>query len=272
MNNKRKLNFEAFLAAHPVFHLEELAHARHQPNHLDAARNQLKHHLHRGRIKRVARKVFAAVPFGQETETYQPDPLLVATHLRLDGVFCYHTALELLGAGHAFWNVCTLFCEHPPSTLSLGSQRIQFLAHPTALRRQESIHLGLRNSERQGQQLKFTGPERTLVEGFRQPRWVGGLEELILSAAGFGVLDLGLLEQILAIYDERVLWAAVGWFLEQHQESFFVPDEYLNRLERKSPHQARYLLRSERGGRLQSRWKLIVPNRLLTWEGQHAQP
>ena len=270
MRGKRKLNFEAFLAAHPVFHLEELARARHQPNCLEAARNQLKHHLHRGRIKRVARKVFAAVPFGQEAETYQPDSLLVATRLRPDGVFCYHTALELFGAGHSLWNVCTLFCEKPPTPLSLDSQRIQFLAHPTVLHRQESIHLGLRSTERQGQRLKFTGPERTLVEGFRQPRWVGGLEELILSATGFGVLDLDLLEQILAVYDKRILWAAVGWFLEQHQDSFFVPDAYLNHLQRKSPHQARYLLRSERGGRLQSRWKLIVPDRLLIWEGQHA--
>ena len=271
MTRKSKLNFESFLAVHPVFLLEELAQARGQPDRLAAAHNQLKYHLRRGRVKRVLRGVFATVPFGYALEDFQPDPVRVAASVRPGGILSHHTALELLGAGHSLWNLCTLFCENPPTPLSLGRQRIQFLAHPTALRRQGQLRLGLRRTERQGYPLQVTGPERTLVEGFRQPRWVGGLEELIRSAAGFGVLDLDLLEQILTAYDQRLLWAAVGWFLQCYQKHFFVPDEYLNRLETARPSRPRYLIRSERGGQLQSRWNLIVPHRLLNWEGQDAE-
>lgn len=62
--------------------------------------------------------------------------------------------------------------------------------------------------------LRVTGPERTLADGFRQLRLVGGLEELVTSAAGFASLDLEQLDALLRAYDLRILYAAVGWFLE----------------------------------------------------------
>ena len=272
MDRKRKLNFEAFLATHPVFRLEELAQARNQPDQLGGARNQLKYHLRRGRIKRVARGVFAVIPFEHKPETYEPDPVLVAASIRPEGIFSHHTALELLGVGHSVWNVSTLFCDHPPPMRTLGPQRLQFLSHPAALHSKQLTRFGLRRGERRGRPLQFTGPERTLIEGFRQPRWVGGLEELVESMAGLGVLDLDLLEQLLTAYDQGTLWAAVGWFLERYQEAFFVSDTFLAHLEQRRPRQPRYLVRAERGGQLQSRWNLIAPHRLLTWEGQDAHP
>mgnify|MGYP007122523202 CR=1 FL=1 len=111
-----------------------------------------------------------------------------------------------------------------------------------------------------------------MLEGFRQPRWVGGFEELLESASGFGVLDLDLLHALLTAYDQSNIWAATGWFLERYQQEFFVPDAYLAQLEKHRPDQPTYLARNERGGTLQSRWNLIVPAYLLAWEGQHAQP
>ena len=272
MDIKRKISLEAFLNANPVFRLEEYAEAQGRPQDLDAIRNQVKYHVRRGRIKRVAAGVYAAVPFDQSPESFWPDPVLVAACLRPDGLFSHHTALELLGAGHSVWNVCTLFCESPPAPRSLGDRRIQFLAFPRALERKVLTKLGVRRAERRGCRVTHTGPERTLVEGFRQPRWIGGLEELIESASGFAVLELDLLERVLEAYGQRNLWSAVGWFLERYQERFFVPGAFLNRLEHNRPSKPRYLVRSERGGTLIHRWNLIVPSYLLEWEGQRAQP
>ncbi len=272
MANKQKLNFDAFLAAHPVFRLDELAAARGQPDQLDAAHNQLKYHLKQGRVLRLARGVYAAVPWNQPVAHYQPDPIAVAAALRPDGIFSHHAALQLLGAAHSLWNLCTLFCAHPLPARTVGTQRIQFLVHPTPLRRAGDILLGTRRTERQGRSVLYTGPERTLLEGFRQPRWVGGFEELLESASGFGVLDLDLLHALLTAYDQSNIWAATGWFLERYQQEFYVPDAYLAQLEKHRPDQPTYLARNERGGTLQSRWNLIVPAYLLAWEGQHAQP
>ena len=272
MSANIKPSFDAFLATHPVFRLDELAQARGDSSQLTAARNQLKYHLRQGRVKRMARMVYAAVPFGRTPQTFEPDLVHVAAALRPDAIFSHHTALELLGAGHSLWKEYTLFCDDPGPVLSLGPQRLHFLAHPIALRRRRLTRLGLRHGERQGREVAFTGPERTLVDGFRQPRWVGGLEELINSAAGFAVLDLDLLRRLLSAYNQQLIWAAVGWFLERHRAAFSVPEKYLVRLEAKCPPRPRYLERGERGGRLVSRWNLIVPHHLLRWEGQDDQP
>ena len=272
MSKNNKQNFERFLAGHPVFSLEEWALARGETDSMAAAHNQLKYHLRRGRIKRLARSLFAAVPWDQTPERFQPDPVVVAACVQPDGIFSHHTALELLGASHSFWQVYTLFCTHPPAAWTLDQQTIQFLAHPTRLKRNHQIELGIRQTERQGRWLKYTGPERTLIDGLRQPRWVGGVDELIVSAAGFGVLKLGLVAHLLTAYGQYTLWAAMGWFLERYQERFYVPDAFLADLEQHRPSSPRYLIRSQQGGRLCPRWNLIVPHRLLAWEGQDEQP
>jgi len=271
MTSQRKLNLEAFLALHPVFSLEELAAARGDPAGLDAARNQLKHHLRRGRVKRVARSVFASIPHGREAGSFQPDAVLVASSVCPEGIFSHHAALELLGAGHSAWQGWTLLCDSPPAPIRLGPQAIRFLAHPIVLVRRQAKDVGVRPVEWEGRTVQCTGPERALVDGFRQPRRVGGVAELLESASGFGVLDLDLLQEVLQAYDQQTLWAAVGWFLQRRQEHFSVPEDYLATLEERSPGQPRYLVRSEQGGKLAKRWNLIIPEHLLRWEGQDAE-
>jgi hypothetical protein len=118
--------------------------------------------------------------------------------------------------------------------------RVDFLVHPPALVRRRETQLGVRSVDRSGRTLRVTGPERTLVEGFRSPRRVGGFAELVAACAAFPVLDLDLLERVLRAYDEKILWAAVGWFLEGHRATFSA------RLEGRRPRSRVYLAR---GGR-----------------------
>jgi hypothetical protein len=132
-----------------------------------------------------------------------------------------------------------------------------------------SKNFGTRRVEHRGKILTATGPERTLVEGFRRPSLVGGLEELVNSAGGFSTIDLGLLEEILSRYNIANLWAASGWFLERFQASFYVPDDALSRMERRRPRSPQYLERDRRGGWLASRWNLILPNVLKPAGGVH---
>lgn len=124
--------------------------------------------------------------------------------------------------------------------------------------------LATRQVERRGKLLLVTGPERTLVEGFRRPREVGGLSELVESAAGFGVLDLNLLDDVLAAFDQRSLWAAVGWFLERFRDTFFVPAEYLDRLEARRPRSPQYLPRGLRSGTFLPKWNLVLPSNVVS--------
>ena len=138
-----------------------------------------------------------------------------------------------------------------------------FLARPTGFTGRTQ-RLGTQQVERSGLLLRATGPERTLVEGFRRPVMAGGLEELVASAGGFPLLDLRLVERVLRTYDAANLWAATGWLLERFQTTFHVPARVLSMCERRRPRSPQYLERGSRGGVMAPRWNLILPEVLVS--------
>ena len=125
---------------------------------------------------------------------------LVAAGIRPDAVVSRHSAFELLGAAHSVWNVVTVQTESRRNPLRLEVGRIDFLAHPAVLARSRKTELGVRPVDRAGQTLRVTGPERTLVDSFRNPAHSGGL----------AVLDLELLWRVLAAYGEKGVVLATG--------------------------------------------------------------
>jgi predicted transcriptional regulator of viral defense system len=264
MNTKRKLKSPDFFSTHPVFSLGEAAAALMPEGKRLRVVERLKHHLRTGRLKRVTREIYAVVPPSLSPERFHPDLFLVASAMYPDGVFSHHSALELLGAAHSLWNQCALYVARRRRPLVLEDATLRFLDFPLSMKGDSGKQVGTRRIERQGRLLEVTGPERTLVEGFSRPSLVGGLEELVSSAAGFTTLDLDLLEKVLRRYDMAKLWAATGWFLERFQKSFHVPDALLARMEQGRPHSRAYVERGQRGGLLVRRWNLILPKVLLS--------
>jgi predicted transcriptional regulator of viral defense system len=254
-----------FLETRRVFSLRDAVAAL-SPGQRKGALDRLQYFAKQGRVKSVAYGVYASVPAGADARRFQPDRYLVAAALRPDGVISHHAALELLGAAHSDWSTCTVLTRRRRPPVSLDGVTIQFLAPPAMLARRHRDNLGVRPVDRLGQTLRVTGPERTLVDGFWQPGLVGGLPELVESAAGFGVLDLDLLREVLKAYDQKTLFAAVGWFLERYQRTFFVSAKYLSALQKRCPKAPHYLLRAERGGVMVPRWNLIVPEPLVRGE------
>jgi predicted transcriptional regulator of viral defense system len=252
-----------FFALWPVFSLDEAERHLAPAGGRRGAVERLKHHLSTGRLRLVSRGVYAVVPATGDAKSFRPDALLVGAALRPEGIFSHHGALELLGAAHSVWNQYAIYTNRRRRMLKLNGGSIRFLEHPGPFQKPENCNLGTRHIERRGRLLRVTGPERTLIEGFRRPSLVGGLEELVLSAAGFPVLDLGLLEEILSRYEIANLWAATGWFLERYQRGFHVSDALLARLERYRPRSPQYLERNSRGGTLIPRWSLILPRSIL---------
>lgn len=258
MKANRQVTTEDFFATFPVFSLDEAEKAMNPPGGRTGMVERLKHHLGTGRLKRVTRGVYAVVPKGQESARFQPDPFLAARAIRPDGVFCFHSALQLLGSAHSSWNRTTLFSNRRRQPLEMADGNVLFLAHPAPLRQGGAL-LGTRQVERQGQLLRVTGPERTLVEGFSRLDLSGGLGEFAESAGGLPAFDLKLLESVLERYATASLWAAVGWFLETRRATFQVPDTFFARLESRRPKAPQYLAHRQRTGKLASRWNLILP-------------
>jgi hypothetical protein len=255
---------ETFFLRHPVFSFAEAVTTLAPGRPRRAMVDRLKHHVRNRTLKQVARGVYAVVPPGEDPERFRPDPFLVGVALRPDAVYCYHSALELLGTSHSTWNHVTLFSQRRRREISADGIRYSVFQNPSQMAPSHGAALGRRQVERRGRLLAVTGAERTLVEGFRRPALVGGVEELVTSAAGFPVLDLKLLLGILDQYRTSRLWGAVGWFLERFRGQFHVTDDVLGRCEQHRPAVPQYLERDSRGGILLKRWNLIVPNSVTT--------
>jgi predicted transcriptional regulator of viral defense system len=255
-----------FFATHSVFSIDEATRALAPPGGRLGTVERLKYHLEAGRLKLVTRGVYTVVPPGVAGARFRPDPILVAAAVRPDGTFSHHSALELLGVAHSMWSQFTLYTGHRRKPLRLDGTTIRFLEHPVPMRTDTRMHLGTRRIERKGKVLEATGPERTLIEGFRRPDLAGGLEELVVSAMGFTTLDLDLLQEILDCYGIAYLWGAIGWFLERYQQSFHVPEKFLRQMAKLCPAAPQYLVRNQRGGVLASRWNLILPRALESLE------
>ena len=255
-----------FFAAHPVFTVQEARKALHPTGGARATRALLHHYVRTNRLTSVTHGVYAVVPPGVAPDRFRVDPFLAAAALRPDGVFSYHSALELLGASHSVWRRCTLFTSRRRPSLDVSGVEVVFADFPAPFRVAQSQRLGTQRVERLGAMLVTTGPERTLVDGLRSPAAVGGLEELEQSASGFPALDMKLLEKVLERYDLATLWAATGWFLERYRRTFHPPEKLLARCERLRPASPHYLARRERGGTLARRWNLYLP--IAVMEGE----
>ncbi len=262
-----KRRTEEFLDRNPVFSRSMFAEAHRESESSTALGKRLKYLQSRERIVSLERGLYATVRPGTDPEATTPDPYLVGAALRPDSIFAYHSALTLLGAGHSDWGVVTLLSHSRRRPLVLRETRVEVLPHPKTLVRQAETEVGVRSVPYLDRTLRVTGPERTLVDGFRRLDLVGGLEELVTSAAGFPSLDLGELDTVLDAYGAHNLYAGVGWFLEFYQEHFFVPDDYLERMEKQRPAAPQYLPRRGRtedgGGRMVPRWNLILPEAFL---------
>jgi predicted transcriptional regulator of viral defense system len=258
-----KVRTADFFALWPVFSLDDAERHLAPPGGRKGTVERLRHHLQTGKIKLVTRGIYAVVPAATTPERFHADTPLIAAALRSDGIFSHHGALELLGAAHSVWNQYTIYTSRRRRTLKLNHASIRFLENPGPLQTSEDRKLGTRLVERRGRLLRVTGPERTIVEGFRRPSLMGGLEELVHSAAGFPVLELGLVEEILSRYNIANLWAATGWFLECYQRGFHVPEKLLENFEKRRPRSPQYLERNSRGGILVPRWNLILPRTIL---------
>jgi predicted transcriptional regulator of viral defense system len=258
----QQVDTATYFALTPVFALDEAVRALAPRGGRRGTVARLKHHLATGRLKHLERGLYAVVPLGTPAAAHRPDPFLAAAAARPDAVFTHHAALELLGRAHSLWNEVTVCTSARRRPLVLEGAVVRFLAVPPAMEEGSGRQLGTRRVLRSGQILETTGPERTLVEGFRSPFLAGGLEEFLHSAVAFSTLDLGLLREILEHYGAGNLWSATGWFLERMRETLQVSEAVLTEWERRSPRSPHYLFRQRRGGTLHRRWNLIVPPEL----------
>jgi predicted transcriptional regulator of viral defense system len=202
------------------------------------------------------------VPAGVAPDEFTPDPYLVASVAGRGSPLSYHTALELLGVGHSVFRTMTVTVDRWAPPFEFDANRVEFVQAAASLRVEADSDLGLTTVRRSGAELVVTGRERTLVDCLLQPGRAGGLEEVLDSVVGFGVVDAAALERYLTALNVGKAWAVAGYYLQTQKTRLFFDESTLSMFEKRVPKARQYWVRGERGGVLQKRWNLIVPEQV----------
>ena len=262
------MNLRDFLARHPVFRLKEFMSVFPELS-TEAAKKQLLRAVARGEIKSVGRALYAVVPGGQKASQYLTDPYLLMQSRDPDAVFCGHSALELNGLAYSVWNEVTAYTSGNRQSFKREGTKFRLLTTPIRMAK-KGCDFALRTVDRQGTSLRVLGPERTLVEGFRSPKDFGGLAEFLASIAHLQRIDQFLLLDVLEAFNERKLYACVGWALENRRSELMISEEIIRFLMIRQPEEPAYLTRSMGPVRRAKGWKLLIPEQLYRMEDTDA--
>lgn len=255
-----------FFALHPVFTREDVVrHLTESPGGAPrpgTVRALLRYHQSRGHILAVRRGLYATVLPGASPDTAPVDAYLVGAMAYPKGVFGYHTALELHGLAHSTFEVIQILV--PPSMRGWTFRGVAYRpVQPREALGEAAWDLGVERMDRMGVDLPVTSTARTLVDVLDRPDLGGGWEEVWRSLEGLQLVDTVSVKEYLERLGNTTTSALVGFFLEQHREALNVNESALTALEPLRPRGKHYLDRHA-GGRLATRWNLIVPDAL--WE------
>ncbi len=259
-----------FFATHPIFtHAEFVASHTSNGRSPNTSNNLLAKQVAAGRrLVRIKRGVYATVPYGQQAKNFQPDPYLVATHLRDDAVVALHSAMAFHGHAYSVWWRMQYMTAARVRAFTFRGMEYVGVQAPRLIRDLPDFGGGVQVRPHGGGKVRVTSLERTLVDLLHSPEQGGGWEEIwrSLESVEFFTLDM-IIEHAFRLGSALTI-ARVGFFLDQHREELMVGDVHLDALARHVPLQPSYLDRRRKQGRLIHPWNLIVPENVLyrQWE------
>ena len=251
---------DAFLAYHNLFTREELGAALEgrRPATLDA---HLARWRRQGRIERVKNGVYVRNDPEGVAAPRLPDFIALASRMAPDAAVAYHTALEAHGCAQSLFDRLTFVSWTRTKPVEFMGRRLTPVRPRAPLLEKDSGEAWVERLDRGGLEVRVTNLERTTVDVLDRPSLSGGIEEVWRSLAGLPAVDPEALLTYVRILDNRTLAARVGYFLESRREDLAIPASVLEELQSLLPNHPVHLDRAL-GGRLNTHWRLIVPEQL----------
>jgi len=246
---------ERFLVSHRVFTRGELL-AVLEGRAAATVDRTLTRWRHQGRIEPVKRGLFVRLGPGEGP----PDYPALAARMAPDAAVAFHTALEVHGCAQSLFERFHFVTRTGVKTVSYRGRDL-VPVRPRAQLPADGGEAWIETHERDGLEMRVTSLERTAVDVLDRPNLAGGVEEAWRSLANLPAIDpVALLDYVLALKSARVA-ARVGYFLESRREELAIPASTLAALQDLLPEHPVYMERAL-GGRLNRRWRVIVPPEL----------
>jgi len=253
-----------FFATHPVFtHAEYVAAHTMSGRSENTSNSLLANHVANGHLVRVRRGIYATVPPGVEPQEFNPDPYLIAAHLREDAVVSHHSALAFHGKVYAIRQQTQYTTSDRARPFYYRGQEFTAVQAPKVVRSLPDFGGGVMTRPHAGANVRVTTLERCLVDLLHSPEHGGDWEEIWRSLEMVEFFNLDAVFKYARLMGSALTMARVGFFLEQHRDELMVEESYLEKFGPYIPAQPRYLDSSRESGRLLSRWNLVVPDYVL---------
>lgn len=264
-----------FLNQHPVFRRKEFVDYLQASGtvNVNTIRESLAYHVKKQHITAITRGYYAVTSSLKSGSAMADDPMLIAGRVTEDAMVAFHSALSYHGLAYSLLNTHYYYSQRsvkPFKFNGIGYQRVCF--PPGLLSHQRMVESALQ--DRQGLDIRVTSVERTLVDCLHRPHYAGGWEEIARAVEAVSLLDIDRVIHYALLLNNATVAATLGFLLEQHQAALAVTETHLQQLEKHIPKSKHYLDKERRPNghyRLQSRWRLLVPEQLLSesWEEPH---
>jgi len=183
----------------------------------------------------------------------------IATAINLNAFVSHHTAFELYGMANQVYNIVYVSSNKRFNTFEFMGTTYKFIKSGF-----DDGVIEVKNTEG----IKVTDRERTFIDSVNLVSKIGGVEELINITKMIEELDQEKLIMYLAIYNKKVLYQKVGYFLENYYNGEQFGDEFFDLCKSKSGNSVRYLIQGTEG-RFNDRWNLVIPDEYIkNGEGQ----
>lgn len=259
-----------FFQKKEVFTRDELKHYLYEDKQTDSLKEIVKYHLSRGNMGQVKKGLFFSVDAGYSPEGQPVDYFLVTSKAADDAVLGYYTTLDILGHAHSVYNRYYFITKKAKNYNRFQFRGNEFLPVQVSKRlvKKGQTNLGVRDYDRKGEMIDITTIERTLVDLLDRPKYGGGWEQIWRSFEGVSFLQIEKIIDYVEALENATTAAKVGYFLEDNLDTISIDEDKLKNLEDLKPKQRHYMDRSVEGGKLVSRWNLIVPEYVLNhgWE------
>lgn len=209
---------QEFLTSRQVFTAEDFA-AQFPGSQTD--RNLLSRAVANGSVDKVRRGVYVS-RIGRFTGV-AADPLDVALAIAPDAVFCYTSALHLLGAAHNLTRQVQFFTNTPAKAFDYdGTRYLPYRLHDTPKATQSVL-------TPEGRGYQVTSRQQTLIDCLTNLTAAGGPDNLLHSLAGLTRIDTSLAIGTAADAPHSVR-SRLGWVLDTKRADWRVSDDTLAKL------------------------------------------
>ena len=244
-----------FAETTPLYTLGELEDRYKSRSTSRSVRNVIYGLAAQGRVRAVARGIYAGTLVRSPFNRYALPPKLVP-----DALIAFHSALEYAGVANQTFHTVYYLSHRARKDVVFDQTTFHRVAPPRRL-----VRLGQADFqvETRPEGVRVTGRERSFLDCLMMLEYSGGLDELDRCLAMYPSFDFELGFKYLRLLSRPWLYARAGYLLDRHAKRLFFEAKWRDMFLRRVPRGVVYLGRKEPGCRWVQTWNLMVPPGLL---------